>query len=119
MRIYSDEELDAWARKKRQEHRLKQLTKKHPFLTVGLPFLIAVVGGSLVLLPSQETKYEVRDRRIKAASLQEQMGQKPKRSLQEEYFRMKSNGAWKAEWEPKRVERPPEEEPVFDRQGPN
>ncbi|KAJ1998538.1 Cytochrome oxidase assembly [Coemansia sp. RSA 2322] len=110
----TDAEPEAWTRIRRQA-RISRITKKHPFLSVGLPFLLAVVGGSFVLLPTQEIKYEIRDKRIKNVSFDEAAGPRKKLDLQEEYFRMKSKGAWSGNWEPKRVERPPEEEPVFDR----
>ncbi|KAJ1721222.1 Cytochrome oxidase assembly [Coemansia erecta] len=117
MRKYSEEQVRSWARHARQA-RLSKMSQKHPFLLVGLPFLIAVVGGSLVLLPSQETKYEVRDKHIQTMPIEQLKVSKRKFDIQEEYFRMQSRGDWSAEWEPKRVERPPEDEPVFDRQGP-
>ncbi|KAJ1933939.1 Cytochrome oxidase assembly [Kickxella alabastrina] len=117
MRSYSEEQLRNWERHQKK-NRLHRLTTKHPFLCVGLPFLLAVVGGSFVLLPSQETKYEVRDKHVQAAPIEELKAKKPKLTLQEEYFRMKTKGSWSAEWEPKRVKRAPEDEPVFDRQGP-
>ncbi|KAJ2777007.1 Cytochrome oxidase assembly [Coemansia javaensis] len=111
--MHSEIKSTQWVRKRRTS-RMQRLANRHPFLCVGLPFLVAVVGGSLVLLPSQQTKYEVQDRRNRVASLQELKGDKRKFNLQEEYFRMKTGGSW-GEWEPKRVGRPPEEEPVFDR----
>ncbi|KAJ1728955.1 Cytochrome oxidase assembly [Coemansia biformis] len=111
--MHSEIPSKTWVRKMRTS-RMQRLANKHPFLCVGLPFLLAVVGGSFVLLPAQQTKYEVQDRRQRMASLEELKGTKRKFNLQEEYFRMKTKGAW-GEWEPKRVGRPPEEEPVFDR----
>ncbi|KAJ1849949.1 Cytochrome oxidase assembly [Coemansia sp. RSA 2703] len=117
MQKYAKEQAQNWARQARQA-KLSRMTQKHPFLFVGLPFLIAVVGGSFVLLPSQETKYEVRDKHIKSAPIDKLKSAKREFNIQEEYFRMQTNGTWNADWEPKRVERPPEDEPVFDRQGP-
>ncbi|KAJ2456071.1 Cytochrome oxidase assembly [Coemansia sp. RSA 2336] len=101
--------------RRRQTSKLQRLSQKHPFLCVGLPFLVAVIGGSFVLLPLQENKYEVYDRRIQTAAHEELKSKKRKFNIQEEYFRMKSQGVW-GEWEPKRVERAPEDEPVWDRQ---
>ncbi|KAI8320818.1 hypothetical protein GQ54DRAFT_240820, partial [Martensiomyces pterosporus] len=92
--------------RRRAPSKFQRLSQKHPFLCVGLPFLTAVIGGSFVLLPSQETKYEVRDKHIRVASINEAKGDKRAFSLQEEYFRMQSQGSW-GEWEPKRVERAP------------
>ncbi|KAJ2547164.1 Cytochrome oxidase assembly [Coemansia sp. RSA 1933] len=103
----------SWRPRPRQS-RMQRLAKKHPFLCVGLPFITAVVGGSFVILPTQQTKYEVRDSRLKTEAVSEAIPQKRKFNLQEEYFRMQTSGQW-GEWEPKRVERPPEDEPVFDR----
>ncbi|KAJ1883018.1 Cytochrome oxidase assembly [Coemansia sp. RSA 486] len=117
MRWYSNDQLRNWSHHRKQS-KFEKLSKKHPFLFVGLPFLVAVVGGSFVLLPSQETKYEVRDKHIQRAPIDQLKVHKRKFDLQEEYFRMKTKGSWDDEWEPKRVERPPEDEPVFDRQGP-
>ncbi|KAJ2760867.1 Cytochrome oxidase assembly [Coemansia nantahalensis] len=102
-----------WVRRRRMS-RMQRLSNKHPFLCVGLPFLVAVVGGSFVLLPSQQTKYELQDKRVRLATLEEAKGERRKFNIQEEYFRMQTAGTW-GEWEPKRVARPPEEEPVFDR----
>ncbi|KAJ2284718.1 Cytochrome oxidase assembly, partial [Coemansia sp. RSA 2706] len=102
---------------KRRTSKLERLSKKHPFLCVGLPFLMAVIGGTFVLLPLQQTKYEVNDRKVQSVSLEklQSMKKKKKFDIQEEYFKMKAEGVW-GEWEPKRVARPPEEEPVWDRQ---
>ncbi|KAJ2715556.1 Cytochrome oxidase assembly [Coemansia spiralis] len=104
-----------WVRKNRTS-RMGRLANKYPFLCVGLPFLVAVVGGTFVLLPMQQTKYEIHDQRNRLASVQEAQGKQRKLTIQEEYFQMQTAGTW-GEWEPKRVERPPEEEPVFDRHG--
>ncbi|KAI9503030.1 Cytochrome oxidase assembly [Coemansia spiralis] len=103
-----------------KQSKFQRLSKKHPFLLVGLPFLTAVIGGSFILLPSQTTKYEVRDKVMKQAPIREREnkkeGKRKEFNLQEEYFKMQARGQW-GDWEPKRVERPPEDEPVFDRQG--
>ncbi|KAJ1801688.1 Cytochrome oxidase assembly [Coemansia sp. RSA 2399] len=103
----------SWRPQPRQS-KLQRLSRRHPFLCVGLPFLTAVIGGSFVILPTQKTKYEVRDSRIKSESIAEYQPKRREFNLQEEYFRMQTKGEW-GEWEPKRVERPPEDEPVFDR----
>ncbi|KAJ2358718.1 Cytochrome oxidase assembly [Coemansia erecta] len=101
---------------RRRVSKLQRLSKKHPFLCVGLPFMLAVVGGSFVLLPLQETKYEVQDKRVSRAAREDLLPKNRKKfDIQEEYFKMKSQGVW-GEWEPKRVDRPPEDEPVWDRQ---
>ncbi|KAJ2157675.1 Cytochrome oxidase assembly [Coemansia sp. RSA 552] len=113
--MHSEIQSSKWTWRRRVPSRLERLSKKHPFLCVGLPFLIAVIGGSFVLLPGQQTKYEVRDRKSRMAPLESLKTNKRKFDLQEEYFRMKTSGTW-GEWEPKRVERPAEEEPVWDRQ---
>ncbi|KAJ1911402.1 Cytochrome oxidase assembly [Coemansia sp. RSA 376] len=109
-----DPEPEAWTRIRRQA-RIQRITKRHPFLSVGLPFLVAVVGGSFVLLLTQETKYEVRDKRIQNLSMDEALPPRRKFDIQEEYFRMKSKGDWNGSWEPRRVPRAAEDEPVFDR----
>ncbi|KAJ1672561.1 hypothetical protein EV182_006935 [Spiromyces aspiralis] len=86
----------------------------------------------------QETRYNIRDERAKEASAQahaeacsisllvcasslimqdEQLKlSRSKRpiDLQKEYWRLQESEAW-GDWENKRVERPPEDEPVFDR----
>ncbi|KAJ1936848.1 Cytochrome oxidase assembly, partial [Linderina pennispora] len=111
--LNSEFQSNSWARRNHRST-FQRLSQKHPFLCVGLPFLLAVVGGSFVLLPGQETKYEVRDKHVRNVTLDEAKGEKRKFNLQEEYFRMQSQGAW-GEWEPKRVDRPADEEPVFDR----
>ncbi|KAJ2518982.1 Cytochrome oxidase assembly [Coemansia sp. RSA 2049] len=104
----------SWRPFRQRQSKLQRLSQKHPFLCVGLPFLTAVIGGSFVLLPTQQTKYEVRDKHVKTAPLANFKPAKREFSLQEEYFKMQTRGEW-GEWEPKRVERPPEDEPVFDR----
>ncbi|KAJ2742349.1 Cytochrome oxidase assembly [Coemansia sp. BCRC 34301] len=110
----SEHEPEAWTRIRRQA-RIQRITTRHPFLSVGLPFLVAVVGGSFVLLLTQETKYEIRDKRVQNLSMDEGLPPRRKFDIQEEYFRMKSKGDWSGSWEPRRVPRAAEDEPVFDR----
>ncbi|KAJ2611155.1 Cytochrome oxidase assembly [Coemansia sp. RSA 1365] len=112
--MHSEIPSSTWSQR-RTTSKMQRLSKKHPFLCVGLPFLVAVIGGSAVLTLSQQTKYEVQDKRYKMSSLDSVKIKKRKFDVQEEYFRMKTQGTW-GEWEPKRVPRSPEDEPVFDRQ---
>ncbi|KAJ2481216.1 Cytochrome oxidase assembly [Coemansia sp. RSA 1822] len=104
--------------RQRSTSKLQRLSKKYPLLCVGVPFLLAVVGGTFVLLPMQETKYEIRDRRSGSIStIKEHQALKKSKpfNIQEEYFKMQTKGTW-GEWEPKRVERAEKDEPVWDRQ---
>ncbi|KAJ2429480.1 hypothetical protein GGF41_001152, partial [Coemansia sp. RSA 2531] len=48
-------------------------------------------------------------------SMDEALPPRRKFDIQEEYFRMKSKGDWNGSWEPRRVPRAAEDEPVFDR----
>ncbi|KAJ1918339.1 Cytochrome oxidase assembly [Mycoemilia scoparia] len=97
----------------------QRLAQKYPFIFIGIPFFAAVIGGTYILVPMQETRYEIRDSRAKELKQDEQLKVKKARrkiDLQEEYWRLQESGDW-GDWENKRVQRAnPEDEPVFDRQ---
>ncbi|PVU98293.1 hypothetical protein BB560_005695 [Smittium megazygosporum] len=95
---------------------LSALAKKYPFFLVGIPFISATLGGTLLLVPFQKSKYEYNSSRVKNVAESEKLKvdtSKRGLNLQEEYFRLVEQGAWD-EYSMKRYERPAEDEPVFD-----
>ncbi|GME91804.1 hypothetical protein B5S31_g4807 [[Candida] boidinii] len=87
----------------------QKLVKKNSFLYLGLPMMLSVAIGSVLLSNFTSLRYEQRDAKIKeldeteALSLANQ--KKRKVDIKEEYYKLQGLMDDNKDWEPKRVER--------------
>ncbi|PVU91481.1 hypothetical protein BB561_004368 [Smittium simulii] len=99
-----------------REINLNKLAKKYPAVFVGLPFFAATLAGMWLLVPLQQIRYDHNSKSNKVNKEELKLLQDSKRrvfNINEEYFKMQEQGTWD-DYNIKRVERPPEDEPVFD-----
>ncbi|PHH87227.1 hypothetical protein CDD83_9147 [Cordyceps sp. RAO-2017] len=90
--------------------RYRALLARRPFLSFGLPFVAAVVAGSVVLTRATAVRYERHDRRVRQLTRDEELGVRRagrRVDMRDEYYRLAGRDL--DDWEQKRVERLPGE----------
>ncbi|KAJ7284950.1 cytochrome c oxidase assembly protein COX16-domain-containing protein [Mycena rebaudengoi] len=86
--------------------RVQRLLNKQPLL-FGVPFVLLMVGASYGLTAFTQTKYELRDQRVKQVTKEEELKlqrDRKKFDIREEYFRLSAKP--EEDWDMKRVPRP-------------
>ncbi|KAJ7484074.1 cytochrome c oxidase assembly protein COX16-domain-containing protein [Mycena galericulata] len=86
--------------------RLNTLVKKQPLL-FGVPFILLMVATSYGLAAVTQTKYDLRDQRVKQVTKEQELKlehNRKKFDIREEYFRLSAQP--EEEWDMKRVPRP-------------
>ncbi|GAA95575.1 uncharacterized protein L969DRAFT_92707 [Mixia osmundae IAM 14324] len=89
---------------------LNALTRRYPFLLFGLPFVLTIVGGSFALSSFTQTRYDLKDSKVRQVSQEEELNMSKSRKkvdLREEYFRLRAQEDELDEWENKRISRLP------------
>ncbi|KAH3670547.1 hypothetical protein OGAPHI_001062 [Ogataea philodendri] len=90
----------------------QSLIKKNSFLYLGLPMMLSVAFGSVILSKFTALRYEQRDEKVKELDEQQAMDlvtKKRKVDIKEEYYKLQGLMDQHENWEPKRVERLPGE----------
>ncbi|KAG7879022.1 hypothetical protein KL905_003583 [Ogataea polymorpha] len=97
--------------------RYQALVKKNSFLYLGLPMMLSVAFGSVILSKFTALRYEQRDEKVKELDEQQALDlakKKRKVDIKEEYYKLQGLLDEHENWEPKRVERlPGESDNVF------
>lgn len=90
----------------------QQLVKKNSFLYFGLPMMLSIALGSVLLTNFTSLRYERRDEKVKEMSEDEALSMinnRRKVDIKDEYYKLQGLLEEHEDWEPKRVERLPGE----------
>ena len=90
----------------------QKLVKKNSFLYFGLPMMLSIALGSVLLTNFTALRYERRDEKVKEMSEDEALNMinnRRKVDINDEYYKLQGILEEHQDWEPKRVERLPGE----------
>jgi cytochrome c oxidase assembly protein subunit 16 len=80
--------MQTFARKRLNQPSIYRVIKRNPFLYIGLPLIIPIVGGSFALSYLTQTRYELHDNKSKKVDKEEKLrinNDRRRVNLQEEY----------------------------------
>ncbi|GMM31111.1 Cox16 protein [Martiniozyma asiatica (nom. inval.)] len=92
--------------------RYEKLVKKNSFLYLGLPMMLSIAMGSILLSNFTALRYERRDEKVKEMGEDEALSlikNRRKVDIKDEYYKLQGLLDKHEDWEPKRVERLPGE----------
>lgn len=93
--------------------RYQNLVKRNSFIYMGLPMMLSVALGSVLLSNLTSLRYERRDAKVKELNEDEALSfatqRKRKVNIRDEYYKMQGLVEENQDWENKRVERLPGE----------
>lgn len=90
----------------------QRLVKKNSFLYFGLPMMLSIALGSVLLTNFTAVRYEQRDEKVKEMNEDEALNlieNRRKVDIKDEYYKLQGLLDENENWEPKRVERLPGE----------
>lgn len=92
--------------------RYQKLVKKNSFLYFGLPMMLSIALGSVLLSNFTALRYERRDEKVKEMNEEDALSMinnRRKVDIKDEYYKLQGLLEEHEDWEPKRVERLPGE----------
>ncbi|KGK38712.1 hypothetical protein JL09_g2092 [Pichia kudriavzevii] len=90
--------------------RYQKLVKKNSFLYFGLPMMLSIALGSVLLSNFTALRYERRDEKVKEMNEEDALSMinnRRKVDIKDEYYKLQGLLEEHEDWEPKRVERLP------------